>query len=97
MSNWTEGGREERALKCPLPWRGPIVVALRASAWQERREDQDIRSISVEIFVAWRRAVSYVCLKVATASDLRTYLHIYNLRSQEEATAPMTHMKMSLM
>ena len=52
----------------------------------------------MEIFVARRRAVSYVYLKVATASDLRTYLHLYHMRSEEEeAAAPMTHMKMSLM
>ena len=39
----SRGGQKEEgrngALKCPLPWRGPIVVALRASAWQGRRED----------------------------------------------------------
>ena len=46
----------------------------------------------------WHGGVQLVMYpKVATASDLRTYLHMCHLRSQEEAVAPMTHMKMSLM
>ena len=46
----------------------------------------------------WHGGVQLVMyLKVATASDLRTYLHMCHLRSQEDAAALMMHMKMSLM